>query len=636
MPGSPRPLTRSNANLRGFSRFLRPAWALFSSALALSCTGAVGGTAPGQGSPAETQAGTDNGSTGGTPSGTGGASGTPSTTSRDVSFACDAAQKQPVASLRRLTMVQYRNTLRDLISGVLTDAQQATSVMTELSSAIAELPSDAREPVPQDLHGSYRRLDQSLQQTHVDAIYDVAVAAGAALTTTARLGQIVGKCATDTDASNDATCLSSFLATFGARALRRPLTTDDLSLYSSVYGADTKANAAAYADVIAVFLNAPEFVYFAEHGASEVPGKSGVFSLTAYEVASRLAYQLWQTAPDDELTRVAADGSLTTDSVFNAQIDRMIRDQRARPALDEFFSDWVKAEDLPALDAKVQDPVFKAFAGADLPGAGLRQAMIDDVLGMLDYYTWTKPAGFQALLTSQSSFARAPALAKIYGLPAWDGLSTPPSFPDGQRPGLLTRALFLSSGSPNTRPILKGVFIRKHILCDDIPPPPPGANAMPPELRSDMTTRQVVEELTEKPGTVCAGCHAGMINPLGFATENFDALGRFRSAQRLFDDAGNVVGEQPVATASVPRVFSNDMTPSSGTTSAMTMIGASGKAEACLSRNYFRFTYARWEDPAVDGCALEAYRKALLNGGKVSDLIKAATMTPEFRQRTFE
>src|SRR5678816_457389 len=158
------------------------------------------------------------------------------------------------------------------------------------------------------------------------------------------------------------------------------------------------------------------------------------------------------------------------------------------------------------------DATFKTFAGADLPDAKLRQAMIDDVVGMLDYYAWTTPAGIATVLTSDLAFARDARLAKLYGVAAWNGTGAPPALPAGQRPGLLTRALFLSTGSANTRPIMKGVFLRTNVLCDTIPPPPPGANAKPPELMAGMTTRETVEALTQMQGTVCASCHATLLN----------------------------------------------------------------------------------------------------------------------------
>jgi hypothetical protein len=218
----------------------------------------------------------------------------------------------------------------------------------------------------------------------------------------------------------------------------------------------------------------------------------------------------------------------------------------------------------------------------------------------------------------------------------WDGASAPPSFPAGERPGLFTRALFLTTGSPNTRPIMKGVFLRKNVLCDDIPPPPAGANAVPPELREDMTTREVVEEITQMDGTVCAGCHATVINPLGFASESFDALGRHRSEQVLFDADGNVVDRKPVDTNVVPQIVEGDETTASGPLELMTLVAESGKAEACLARNYFRFTFARWEDLSRDGCALEAFRARLADGGTFQDLLREAVLSSAFRERTFD
>ena len=120
-------------------------------------------------------------------------------------------------------------------------------------------------------------------------------------------------------------------------------------------------------------------MYFVEHGDTAVSGQTGVYDVSPYELASRLSYQLWQTAPDDMLLAAAADGSLLTAAIYDAQVTRMLADSRARPALDEFFADWMKVEDLPAMDAKNADATFKTFAGGDLPDAKLRQAMIDDV-----------------------------------------------------------------------------------------------------------------------------------------------------------------------------------------------------------------------------------------------------------------
>jgi hypothetical protein len=96
------------------------------------------------------------------------------------------------------------------------------------------------------------------------------------------------------------------------------------------------------------------------------------------------------------------------------------------------------------------------------------------------------------------------------------------------------------------------------------------------------------------------------------------------------------VAEKPIDTRSIPLVDANDETPSSGPADLTRLIVASGKANACLARNYFRFTYARWEDLAADACTLEGLRKRLDNGGKLGDLLKEIALLPAFRRRAFQ
>ena len=408
------------------------------------------------------------------------------------------------------------------------------------------------------------------------------------------------------------------------------------AFYESVYGADKAPNPAAFADVLGVLLNAPQMLYFVEHGASEVAGKPCVFELSSFELASRLSYQLWQTAPDAELLAHAANGSLLDATSYRAEVGALARPTRARTRLWTNFSlISAKVEELPALDAKNDDVVFKAFAGSQLPSAKLRQDMIDDVLGLLGYYTWQKPSGLASLFQSELSFAKSPELSRLYGVPAWDGSAEPPAFPAGQRPGLLTRALFLSTGSPNTRPIMKGVFIRKNILCDAIPPPPPGANAKPPELQPGMTTRETVEELTQMPGTVCAGCHLALINSLGFATENFDALGRYRTEQRFFDAAGNPDGSKPVTTSGVPHVTDIE-TAVAGASDLMPQIIASGKVEACLVAQLLPLHVRPLGRPERRRLRAGKHAPFARKWRTIVDLVMAATLDGSFRQRAFE
>lgn len=523
-------------------------------------------------------------------------------------------------SLRRLTMTQYTNTVRDLVRWALGDGPDADSVIAR--AALDALPSDRREPLPQDIHGGYRRLDQSLEQIHVDESFRVAGAIAAELTEPQRLERVVGACAVDDDVHNDRECFTLFIERFGAQVLRRPLDAEDIEFYGS---------AASYADVIHVLLSAPELMYFVEHGSDD---SANVVEVSDFELASRLSYQFWQTRPDDELWSAALDGSLRTPAVYEHQVARIVSDPRTRHTMRELYADWLKVEDLPPL-GQAQDPTYLAFAEPNIVTPQLRQDMIDDVLDMLTYYTWTQPAGLDALFTSPLSFARSAELAAIYGSEPWDGVSTPPRMPGGERTGLLTRALFLANSSANSRPIMKGVFIRRRLLCDDIPPPPTGVNAVPPELRPDMTTRQVVEALTEQPGSQCAVCHATSINPLGFATEGFDALGRFRAEQRLFAADGTLTGSLPVDTHVVPQVTSGDVRSVTGPDALAELMLQSGKLELCLARNYFRFTFGRWEDDERDACVIERLRARLVETDSFEQMLREVAWAPEFRQRSF-
>jgi hypothetical protein len=511
-----------------------------------------------------------------------------------VTFACDESAVGAPIELRRLTMTQYRNTLRDLTRWSLGDAAHADAVL-----ALAGF-----EALPID-----RKLDQTIDQAHVDETIRVARQLGALLTAPERLALLAGECAIDADASNDEVCVSSFIRTFGARALRRPLDADDERFYRVIYGDDPSPSAAAYADVITVLLSAPESLYFVEHGVDQA------HALSPYELASRLSYHYWQTAPDDALWQAAEDGSLLDDSVLQAQVERLLSDPRARDAMTELFSEWL------ALD--------------EVPSGQLREPALQEALDMLAYYTFTEPAGVEALFTSERSFARGEALARVYGVPPWDGSAVPPVLPPGERPGLLTRAWFLTSGSLSSRPIRRGVFVRRKLLCDELAPPPSGVSALPPAPATGRTTRQVVEQLTEQPGTACAYCHASLINPLGFAFEGFDGLGQARDEQALFDATGAPLGTLPVDTTTTPRVTPEDETLAHGPAELAALMLQSGKLEACLARNYFRFAFGRLDDAARDGCALERLRSSLSKGGLRAMLAEVAQL-PELRERRFE
>jgi hypothetical protein len=624
----------------------RSPWAaalVVATALVLAASGCAKGriTGPSAGAGGSTGEGGAGGAAGGT-GGVASTGGKPGANA-DVAFSCDVTVSPASIPLVRLSQTQYTNTIHDIVKFALKGSEPDTmSLLTSaaVSAAMADYPPETRATTPSDRFGTYLRMNQDVQDAHIKATYEVAVAVGAVLTAPYNMNKVFGSCATDMIASNDADCIASFLTTFGARALRRPLTPDEVTFYRGFYGSSDVVDPAAFADLVAGFLTAPQFLYLVEHGDQPVTGKTNVYTLSAYELASRLSYQFTQSMPDDALTAAAADGSLlTSPTVYAAQLDRLLADPRAETTLDEFFFDYFKLfqndiHNLVGLDARNGDAKFKAFAGANLPSKTLGTAMQNDAIDMANYFTFTTPGSFSDLLTTNLSFAKTAELASIYDVPVWDGASTPPQFPAGLRPGFVTRAAFLTSGMVTTRPIMKGVFIRKYVLCDQLPDPPMNASNTPIDTTTK-NTRQAVEAITEQDGTSCVACHKSFINPLGFATENFDALGRVRTGERLFDAMGNVTATIPVDTSTTPQVSAGDMSTTSNAADLVRLINSSAKAHACFARNYFRFTFRRLEDVAQDGCALERIRQNMTSGN-LRDAFRDVALTDEFKSRNFQ
>lgn len=547
--------------------------------------------------------------------------------STPTSFVCDAAAVPEALPLRRLSHLQYRNTVSDLVR--LAAPASAEEVLGAMEPLFGQLPEDRR--VGTDKHyAGLTRLDQALQQQHVDGAYAVATRVGVELTASPeRLAELAGPCATDGDAGNDDGCLDDLIRRFGERALRRPVTDEDVAFYRGPAGA-APFDAADYGDVVALLLNAPNLLYFVEHGE---PDSGDTAPLDAYELASRLSYHFWQTLPDDALFESARSGELLTDAGYEAQLERVFADPRTRAAVGELFGQWLDNTTLEELDGRLGTPVFDAFAAGYTPGPDLREHMLAEVTDAALYYTFDQPSTLRDLITSNRSFAKTEDVASIYGVPVWSG-GEPPSFSEPERVGLISRAAFLATGSANTRPIMKGVFIRKALLCDEIAPPPPNAAANPPMLSESLSTRQVVEELTGQ--GACAGCHATFINPLGFATENFDALGRLRAAQTLFDpETGEVVGSAELDTEVVPAVNDGDQAVAQDAADLVALIAESPKPYACFARQYFRFTFGRQEDLDRDGCALADVKRAIDEGKPLPDVLRSIARSPAFRRRSF-
>jgi hypothetical protein len=539
-------------------------------------------------------------------------------------FLCsDDAQAVPAVPLRRLTRSHYEASVRDLMSASLPSAQ-FDAVWAEFAPSLQSLPNDAVSKA-----APFSGMDSTVSQEHVVGYFRLADSLANSIVQSTERVQAMLAC--DAGASESA-CIDAFIQRFGRRAFRHTLNAEETTFLHEVYAADGIDTAALH-DLITVVLNAPQFLYHVEFGGETVAGKKDTYKLSDAEVVAKLAYHFWQAPPDDELLAAADRGELSSDDGFAKIVDRIVNDPRARSGFDTFVKEWFDTKSLRPLDLSLGNKVFDAFAGADVPSPELNGDMVQELTDSFAYHA-EKGDGFAAWIQSPYSFARTPELAHLTGVEPWDGKSEPPKYTDAEHAGLLTRPALLASAGANTRPIMRGVFIRERLLCDHIAPPPVNANAKPPELSGEKTTREVVEALTEKDGTPCAGCHKTQINGLGFALEQFDSLGRVREKQDLYNTDGQVMATKPIDAESIPRVIGTDTTPVNGANELTDRILDSGKAEACFSRQYLRFALAREADLNKDGCALEGLRAKLKEGASVAEAMKALVFRPEFRERS--
>ena len=212
-----------------------------------------------------------------------------------TTFACDATLPPPMDQLRPLTTAQVQNTLPDLLTWAISSASTASAILGEVAAPMGSLPgnvpivpsnnSDLGDHFPG--RGLAARRSGSAVHPGAGLLRHRRGGREAATSSGARMGVLAGAARPTPAARTTRACLTTFIQTFGARALRRPLTTDEVTFYSGVYGATTTADPAAYADVIAAMLNSPDFLYFVEHGGEPVAGQPGVYALSA--VRARVA-----------------------------------------------------------------------------------------------------------------------------------------------------------------------------------------------------------------------------------------------------------------------------------------------------------------------------------------------------------
>lgn len=315
--------------------------------------------------------------------------------------------------------------------------------------------------------------------------------------------------------------LRSFCERLVERALRRPLTDEQKLLYIDSQFQKADDEETAVRRVVMLALKSPRFLY------REIGRENDSF-----DIASRLSFGLWDCPPDNQLWNGANGNSLERRDQVARVADRMVRDPRTKVKLREFFHYWLKLDHLTDVSKDAEQ-----FAGFD-------RAFLSDLRTSLeltfDEFVSQEKPDFRQLLLNNNMFLNG-RLAHFYGAEIPPDASVQPgrsfekiAFEPAVRSGILSHPFLMSGFAYHnlSSPIHRGVFISRSILGRSLKPPAEAITPVPPNLHPDLTTRQRVALQTNP--VACRSCHE-MINPLGFALENFDAAGRFRKKEHNKD-----------------------------------------------------------------------------------------------------
>lgn len=320
--------------------------------------------------------------------------------------------------------------------------------------------------------------------------------------------------------ANPAADLARLLPPFVAAAFRRPVAADEVAPYLALAKAELDSGASldqALRTAQVAVLTAPDFLYLLEP-AGTLPDRA---------LAARLSYLLWSSAPDDALLALAAKGQLAKPAVLREQTERMLRDRRAARFTRNFTGQWLN---LREIDATTPDKQLYPEYDEQLKDAMVRETELffDEVL--------RANLSVANFLHSDWTFLNE-RLARQYGITNVTGTTMRKVTlqPEHRRGGVLTQAAVLkvSANGTTTSPVTRGAFVLERILGIPPAPPPPGTPGIEPDIRGATTLREQLEK--HRTTESCNSCHR-VIDPPGFALENYDVMGGWRENYRALDD----------------------------------------------------------------------------------------------------
>ncbi len=406
----------------------------------------------------------------------------------------------------------------------------------------------------------------------------------------------------------------ALVETLGPRAYRRPLSASEVEAYQAVFtdGANHYPDQPPYEAglrlVLETMLQSPHFLYRVEDSTSD----SGAVKLDGYEVANRLSFAFWNTMPSDELFAAAKSGELDNEAGVREWAETLFDDDRTSKQFRSFHVQAFEMAEYTDLDKNEElFPQWNREVGS---------AMLDESARFLEGEVFGG-GGIREILTSNRTYVNAD-LAALYGLEGdYNEEFVPVDLNRSERSGILTRLGFLTRNATLSQsdPIHRGVFVNLNLLCRPLSAPPELPDVL--DMVGD-TNRERVDSVTGV-GTCGEGCHATLINPIGFSLEHYDALGQYREEESGF----------PVDAADVYTFASGEQLVFNDALELSEQLAESTEVHACYIQQLLEYLLGR-DLGAEDMALVEAYAvESVETGISVREIILRVVESRAFRYR---
>jgi len=553
------------------------------------------GSAPGAGGPSSGPAGASgaSGAAGASVVNPGG--GAPASGGSSQQSACTSQSQQPTsAPIRRLSRSEFNNTVAALLG--------------DTTSPALNLP-------PEVLGNGFSNdaLQQTVSADLVSGYNEIASGIATRAVQATSLAKLAPCAASATSSATQDSCAQTFINSWVPKAYRRALAAGEadalLALEKSVTSGDTFSS--GIAAIIEAVLQSPDFLYRPEFGAADAKQPS-LRRPTGDEMATRLSYLFWGSAPDDELRTAAASGELVTSDGILKSAKRLLADDKAHGVVKFFFDSLLP---ITTLTDQTRDkyPSFSPQIGA---------YMRTETEKFLDNAIFAENGSWPSVFTANYTFVNEP-LAKFYGMSGVTGTAFQKVTLDPtQRRGLLTQGAIMTGTTVtnSTNPVLRGTFILNKLMCMNLNLPSDPEVLALVAVPLDVTGATARDRYTaHSKQALCQGCHR-LIDPVGFTMENYDAVGQYRTTENnVTIDAS---GKLPQATTVV-----------SGAVQLAQQLAESEQVQQCFAQHWVEYGYGRsLRGTPEDKCLQENINTAFkASGYNVKQLLLDLTQTTAFQ-----